>query len=546
MKRIVVVGFGWVGQANALALAQMGYDVARYDIGQPTHHYAQRFSTIYPRITILNQVLAWDAPDVTYLVCVGDRVSEEGVQDVSLIRSALDSLQSAKGTIVLRSTILPSHLKTLSFDFYVPEFLHEKYAVEECMDPPYFVIGSGTRRQNIPVPPVLQEWNARAGKSYEGDFHYAAHIKYLSNIWNALRIAFVNEFGDLMMDERPTPEKQNEVNRIFSFLFEGKSYLRYGRAYGGHCLPKDTRAFLGMHTEAKNTHILRGVHLSNKAHAELEAQSAFLPEWFSAWDQLPANGTTARTQTRSERLWNTSAIRFLRRTLKPLAHGVSRMLVSPTLEKTRRAWEQHAQENARYWSHPKTPSGRNVDDAELTKTGEADVERHIVRNTAIQSRLGDLGTRSVLDLGCGVGRMTLPLAHHVRQVSAVDLAPTMVEQAIKRAQGTKNIAFTTTDGRTLPFKDGSFDLVFSQETLHHVPTDADLSSILREIRRVLTPTGIAHLQFRTGATPFRWNWTYGVALSPERAASLLASHGLTQTEARVDGKHLWITAIPAT
>ncbi len=119
-EKIVIVGFGWVGQANAIALTHMGYAVAYYDPGSPTLHYEGQYPEHYGRITRLTSgVLEWDSENTTYIISVGDRVSPEGDQDVSFIRAALDSVKSVKGTVILRSTVLPEHLEAMHFDFYV-------------------------------------------------------------------------------------------------------------------------------------------------------------------------------------------------------------------------------------------------------------------------------------------------------------------------------------------------------------------------------------------------------------------------------------------
>src|ERR1700749_3289191 len=105
-EKIDVIGFGWVGQANALALKLSGYDVSYFDPGEPSHHYGA-YANAYNQLTRLTHVLEADAPNTFYIVCVGDRVSEDGLQDISLIKMALDSLNGAKGTVILRSTVLP-------------------------------------------------------------------------------------------------------------------------------------------------------------------------------------------------------------------------------------------------------------------------------------------------------------------------------------------------------------------------------------------------------------------------------------------------------
>jgi len=49
LEKTVVVGFGWVGQANALALARMGFEVAYFDVATPPHHYASRYGLLYEK-----------------------------------------------------------------------------------------------------------------------------------------------------------------------------------------------------------------------------------------------------------------------------------------------------------------------------------------------------------------------------------------------------------------------------------------------------------------------------------------------------------------
>jgi len=267
-EKVVIIGYGWVGQANALALSLMGHQVFYFDIAVPQKRYSENGKT-YEKIRALDNPLAEEGENTWYLVCVGDRVDEKGNQDIFSIKKALDSVKRAKGRVVLRSTVLPQHLKGLDFDFYIPEFLHEKHGAEECLKPYYFVVGS---RQYSPKPDFLKNWEKRAGKVFEGTPEEASYIKYLSNLWNATRIAFVNEFGNAA--------RQSEVNpdNVLNFLFENKNYLRYGKSFGGHCLPKDASAFSASH----NSNFFKAVLAANSEHREREQN---LSEWFSSWNQ---------------------------------------------------------------------------------------------------------------------------------------------------------------------------------------------------------------------------------------------------------------------
>lgn len=289
-EQFVIVGFGWVGQANAVALAIQGYKVSYFDPGTPDKHYDE-YSYAYDKVTRLSNVREKDSKNTWYMVCVGDRVSEEGVQDISNIEKALESLKGVQGGIMLRSTILPDLLEKLSFDYYVPEFLHEKDAVEECLKP--YLVVTGAKKGARAEPLVFTFWRSLARKSFQGTPKEASFIKYLSNLWNATRIAFVNEFGDAI--GHPTDKiALNDIEDIIGFMFDNRSYLRYGRSFGGHCLPKDTRAFMNWYSKGETTlPLLKGVYQANTQHAELEKKYPLMPAWYSKWPGRQISGTRA-------------------------------------------------------------------------------------------------------------------------------------------------------------------------------------------------------------------------------------------------------------
>lgn len=302
---VVVVGYGWVGQANALSLKMMGYPVSYFDVTKnPILHYKDKYKEVYESIPALHSVLEHDSETTCYIVSVGDRVSEDGVQDISLIESALNSLHKAKGVVVLRSTVLPDLLKNLHFDFYVPEFLHEKKAVEESLEPFFFIVGK-KKSSNKEEPSFFVAWKKRAHKTFDGTPEEASYIKYLSNIWNSVRIAFVNEFGNAIA--RPnSKENLQSIERVTNFMFNHRFYMRYGKSFGGHCLPKDTRAFFNWYKQKGNDmSLIEGVYRSNSAHQEIEKEHSMMPEWFSEW---PDRHVSAKTALQA--LWHSIAKRF--------------------------------------------------------------------------------------------------------------------------------------------------------------------------------------------------------------------------------------------
>ncbi len=87
----------------------------------------------------------------------------------------------------------------------------------------------------------------------------------------------------------------------------------------------------------------------------------------------------------------------------------------------------------------------------------------------------------VLEVGGGSGAQARELAHWGCNVTSVDLPGRFVP-------GDSQFPVVEYDGRTLPFPDQAFDLVYSSHVLEHVK---DLEALLKELKRVLKPDGIA-------------------------------------------------------
>jgi SAM-dependent methyltransferase len=93
-----------------------------------------------------------------------------------------------------------------------------------------------------------------------------------------------------------------------------------------------------------------------------------------------------------------------------------------------------------------------------------------------------------LDVATGGGHTALALAPHVRSVLATDLVPEMVRAASRfiTSEGGANVRFAVADGHTLPFRDGSFDLVTCRIAPHHF---ARADRFAAEVGRVLRRGG---------------------------------------------------------
>jgi ubiquinone/menaquinone biosynthesis C-methylase UbiE len=95
----------------------------------------------------------------------------------------------------------------------------------------------------------------------------------------------------------------------------------------------------------------------------------------------------------------------------------------------------------------------------------------------------------LLEIGCGMGTDLLQFSRGGARCIGIDLTPRSIEITRHRfrlygAEG----AFMISDGECLPFRDDSFDVVYSNGVLHHTP---DTAGAIREVHRVLRPGGVA-------------------------------------------------------
>ena len=87
----------------------------------------------------------------------------------------------------------------------------------------------------------------------------------------------------------------------------------------------------------------------------------------------------------------------------------------------------------------------------------------------------------VLDMGCGSGRWDVPLAPMVGEVVAADASKEALEVARANVQA-NNVSFVECTPDTLPFTDGTFDLIFSLGVLHHLPsTEGAIGSLAAKL-----------------------------------------------------------------
>src|ERR1700722_19637045 len=131
-------------------------------------------------------------------------------------------------------------------------------------------------------------------------------------------------------------------------------------------------------------------------------------------------------------------------------------------------------------------------------TETADAFARTVRRTRVQEAeelaervsagLANADKLLAIDLACGPGTYTRPLAARVRHAIGADLTPAMVKKAQAEAarDGITNIEFVCADIYALPFPDGAAGIVSCGYAFHHM---TDPRCALAEMARVLQPGG---------------------------------------------------------
>ena len=273
---VSIFGLGYVGSVSAACIASMGHKVIGVDVNQAKVEMLNsgrspiveaRMSEMVAGQHQLGQLRATtDAAEAVLesdisFVCVGTPSQRSGKLDLSHVEHVMEEIGSAlrrkrgRHTVVLRSTVLPGTTdsvvlpilercseKQAGADFavcYNPEFMREGSAVADFFDPPCTVLGS---RDPAELAPLLAIYRNLPGRVFEVQIAVAEMVKYVSNLYHAVKVGFANEIGTLCQRFGLDTQVITEVFTSDKKLNISAAYLRPGFAFGGSCLPKDLRA----------------------------------------------------------------------------------------------------------------------------------------------------------------------------------------------------------------------------------------------------------------------------------------------------------------
>lgn len=136
-----------------------------------------------------------------------------------------------------------------------------------------------------------------------------------------------------------------------------------------------------------------------------------------------------------------------------------------------------------------------------------------------------------LEVGCGYGQWMVPVSRHVRRVFGVDIHTSLIDKADEafEAHGVRNARVFLGDGKTLPFEDAAYSLVYCISVFQHIPREA-VRGYFTEIHRVLRPGGRALLHFRYADGKGPYSRDIGVDHQGDFSVGWTAAEALAEAE----------------
>ncbi|MEK7405801.1 MAG: class I SAM-dependent methyltransferase [Acidobacteriota bacterium] len=209
-------------------------------------------------------------------------------------------------------------------------------------------------------------------------------------------------------------------------------------------------------------------------------------------------------------------------------------------EQMREDWNRRAREDAKYY----VAFGRHAQgDDEFFATGK-DLARGLERELKWLPAGANRRAWRALEIGCGLGRLMLPLSRAFGEIHGVDVADEMVRQAREKLQHIPHAHVHLTAGADLAaFADESFEFVYSYAVFQHIPLREVVFEYLSEARRVLKTGGIFRFQVNGLPGPMlRYDTWSGVRISAAEIAEFAREHDFqllalegTRTQ------YLWVT-----
>jgi GDP-mannose 6-dehydrogenase len=301
--RIAIYGLGYVGSVSAACLAKAGHTIVGVDVDprklalirggqspvrEPGLDELLAEMVAAGRVTVTDDTPAAVAATDLSLVCVGTPSRRNGSLDATYLERVMEQIGGALAArtdyhvVAVRSTVLPGVVRTRLVPLLErasgrtagdglgvcvnPEFLREGSAIRDFERPPFTLVGETDPRAGDRLLSAYAHLDAPVHRVLPDE---ASMVKYASNMFHAVKVAFGNEVGAVCQQLGVDGQRVMQIFCEDHELNISPRYLRPGFGFGGSCLPKDLRAMVHVAKEFDlEVPLIGSVLPSNDAHIQ--------------------------------------------------------------------------------------------------------------------------------------------------------------------------------------------------------------------------------------------------------------------------------------
>ena len=260
--KILVIGLGYVGTANAVLLSQHN-EVVCYDLNNDRINkinnkkspiedkQASKFlSQKNLNLKGVSEFPSHNDFDFVIIATPTNYDTDTNNFDTSTVELCIEQLnsQNSKATIIIRSTLPVGFIKSVKKKYsnqeiiFVPEFLREGKALHDSLYPSRIVVGSHSDQAKKFAQLLIEGAINKKAELLFTKSTEAESCKLFANAFLAMRVTFFNELDSFAMARNL--DTKEIVKAVSLDPRIGDYYNNPSFGYGGYCLPKDTKQLL--------------------------------------------------------------------------------------------------------------------------------------------------------------------------------------------------------------------------------------------------------------------------------------------------------------